>query len=281
MSSIVDSLTQIYVFVADYFVLHPAEADWRRSNNDQPGFTDAEVITIGLIQGCLGVATLKQTYELIAQNYRDCFPKLCSYPRWIARLHALQPLIGRLVVAALAHHRMPARVYLMDTKPIPVCKPIRHGRVRLLRDDGAYFGKNSVGWYVGFKIHVLMHKNGGILSIVLTGANPSDKDVEINLLLASAVEGGLALADCGYRNGELRQVLKACLGLGLLTPADVPRQHRLFLSQERERIETVFSQLWSRFIDRVFSRSWLGLWNSVLLKIAHYNLCLAGILAQA
>lgn len=281
MSSIVDSLTQIYVFVADYMLAHPEEAGWRQSHNAQPDFTDAEVITIGLIQGSLGVATLKQTYELIAANHRDCFPRLCSYPRWIARLHALQPLCGRLVVAALAKHRMPARVYLMDTKPIPVCKPIRHGRVRLLRDEGAYFGKNSVGWYFGFKIHVLMHKDGGIFSVLLTSANRSDKEVEINLLLASAVEGGLALADRGYHNRELRQELKERLGLGLLTPADVPPAHRLFLSQERERIETVFSQLWSHFVDRVYSRSWLGLWNTVLLKIAHYNLHLAGILTEA
>jgi len=262
MSSIVDSLTQIYVFAADYLGAHPAEAGWRHSHNAELDFTDAEVIPIGLIQGGLGVATLKQTYELIAANHRDCFPRLCSYPRWIARLHALQPLIGRLVVAALARHRMPTRVYVMDTKPIPVCKPIRHGRVRLLREDGAYFGKNSVGWYFGFKIHVLMHKNGGILSVLLTSANHSGKDVEINLLLASAVEGGLALADRGYRNSELGQELTERLGLGLLTPADVPPPHRLFLSQERERIETVFSQLWAHFMDRVFSRSWLGLWNT-------------------
>ena len=31
-------------------------------------------------------------------------------------------------------------------KPIPLCKPIRHGRVRLLRDEGAYFGKSTTGW---------------------------------------------------------------------------------------------------------------------------------------
>jgi hypothetical protein len=46
----------------------------------------------------------------------------------------------------------------------------------------------------------------------------------------------------------------------------------------RERIETVFSGLWARFIDRVFSRSWEGLWSTLKLKMLHYNLCLAGIL---
>jgi len=46
----------------------------------------------------------------------------------------------------------------------------------------------------------------------------------------------------------------------------------------RERIETVFSCLWQRFVDRVFSRSWEGLWSAVKVKMLHYNLCRAGIL---
>lgn len=277
MSSIVDCLTEVYVFVADYLVAPPRLAAWRRSHNDEPDFTDAEVITIGLMQGCVGCATLKQTYQFIADNHADGFPLLCTYPRFLARLHDLQPIVGHLVVAALSKHRMRGRVYILDTKPIPLCKPVRHGRVRLLREEGAYFGKNRVGWYFGFKIPVLMHKEGGILHVIFTPANVSDKDIDIVTLLASGVTGGLALGDLGYKSKPLRQALKE-IGTGLLTPAEVPERHRLFLRQKRERIETAFSQLWSRFIDRVLSRSWRGLWNTILLKMLHYNLCQANIL---
>lgn len=273
------ALLVVYVFVSETLQEHPEWADWRCSNNDAPDFTDAEVLTIGLMQGCLGCATLKQTYLHMAHNYGKAFPKLCSYPRFIARLHALRELTGRLVVAALSDHKMPARAYILDSKPIPVCKPVRHGRVRLLRGEGAYFGKNSVGWFFGFKIHVLMHKNGGILNVLFTPANVSDKDQDLVVLLCSAVEGGLALADLGYRSKPLRKALKE-IGMGLLTPADVENQRlRLFLRQKREKIETTFSTLWNAFVDRVFSRSWNGLWNTILLKILHYNLGQAGILA--
>jgi DDE family transposase len=275
-----DALLVTYVFVADFLKKHPKMAQWRASNNDEPDFTDAEVIAIALMQGSLGTACLKKTFQHIAANHADAFPKLCSYQRWIARLHALSPIVGALIRAALSQHRMRGRVYILDSKPIPLCKPVRHGRVRLLSEDGAYFGKNSVGWYFGFKIHVLMHKNGGILNVILTPANTSDKDQDIVFLLASAVEGGLSLADLGYRSKDLRALLKESLGMGLLTPADVPEKHRWFLSHLRERIETTFSELWNRFIDRVFSRSWQGLWNTILLKILHYNLCQANILAQ-
>lgn len=58
----------------------------------------------------------------------------------------------------------------------------------------------------------------------------------------------------------------------------VPKCLKLYLSQERERIETAFSNLWDRFIDRVKSRSWAGLRNTILLKILHNNLCQAQIL---
>jgi transposase len=273
-----EALLSVYVFVTDTFACHPSWENWRRSNNHEPAFTDAEVLTIALMQGCLGCATLKQTYLYVAYNHRQAFPKLCTYPRFIARLHALQEIVGHLIAEALAHHKMPARLYVVDSKPIPGCKPIRHGRVRLLREDGAYFGKNSVGWYFGFKIHVLMHKDGAILNVVLTPANVSDKDETIVTLLCSAVNGGLALGDLGYRSKPLRQALQE-VGMGLLTPADVPQKQRLFLRQKRERIETAFSQLWEQFIDRVKSRSWNGLWNTILLKVLHYNLGQANILA--
>jgi hypothetical protein len=37
---------------------------------------------------------------------------------------------------------------------LPVCHRLRHGRVRLLREDGAYGGKTSKGWFFGFKLHL-------------------------------------------------------------------------------------------------------------------------------
>lgn len=65
----------------------------------------------------------------------------------------------------------------------------------------------------------------------------------------------------------------------VLTHADAP-QSKYLLTQVRQAIETSFSQLWYRFMDRIFSRSWRGLWNTVQLKILHYNLCHAEILSQ-
>src|SRR3954465_11697445 len=54
---------------------------------------------------------------------------------------------------------------------------------------------------------------------------------------------------------------------------------RPLLAHVRQAVETSFSQLWYKFLDRVFSRSWRGLWNTVQLKFLHYNLRHAGVLS--
>ena len=69
MPSIIDQMTEIYCFVDDFLKVHIGLAGWRRSPNPKPPFADAEVITIGLMQSFLGVASLKQTYDLIADNF--------------------------------------------------------------------------------------------------------------------------------------------------------------------------------------------------------------------
>jgi transposase len=276
MTSIEHQMTQIYCFVDDYLKAHPRRAQWRRSPNAAPSLTDAEVITIALLQGSFGCATLKQTYLLVAHNYARAFPSLCSYQQWIARLHRLTSLVGQLVEAARHSDWSETTLYLMDAKPIPVCKPVRHGRVRLLREEGAYFGKGTTGWFFGFKLHVMTTQRGEIRGALLTPANTNERDVAG--ALSWAVDGGIVLCDGGYRSAPLALLLAEEAELLMITPQE-SGERRALISSLRERVETTFSQLWNRFIDRIFSRSWHGLWNTIKLKMLHYNLCRAGVLS--
>jgi transposase len=278
MASIVDQMTAVSVFVDDYFRTHPQATQWRRANHCRPVFSDAEVSPIGLLEGCLGVATLKQTYRFVAHNLRDAFPHLPTYPQWLARLHALSGVVGQLLQRAGTQTPLGERIYLLDSKPIPVCKPIRHGRVRLLREEGAAFGKTSVGWFFGFKLHLLVHACGAILAAVLTPGNWADQDAAE--ALAQSVAGGIGLADLGYQGEALFHRIVEEADLCLVTPAAVAKGSplRALISSVRERVETTFSALWSRFVDRVRSRSWEGLWSKLKLTMLHYNLCLAEII---
>ena len=199
MSSIVDQLTTLYVFVDDTLLTCTALTRWRQSPHAAPAFAYAEVLTLALLQGCLGVASLKQTYRLVDQNYRSAFPRLCSYRQWIARLHALPVHLSTLLRATTQIAANAPAFYLIDAKPLPVCHRLRHGRVRLLREDGAYWGKTSKGWFFGFKLHLLRHIDGRIVNLVLTPGNWDDRAPVLTLL--EGVDGGVTLGDLGYDTG--------------------------------------------------------------------------------
>src|SRR4030095_13875099 len=120
-------MTALYCFVDEFLQTHPAVAQWRHSPYARPQFSDAEVLTIALLQGVFEVATLKQTYRLVAQNWPTAFPYRSSYKQWLPRWPHLLPQVGRLWAATCPPPWQAARLYLLDSKPIPLCLPIRHG----------------------------------------------------------------------------------------------------------------------------------------------------------
>jgi transposase len=271
MPSIEYKMTEVYCFVSDVLAARPDLANWRRSPNAHPAFTDAEVITIAVVQSCYQVPTLKRTYELVADNHAAAFPHLCSYKQFIARLNRLGEIIGHLVSLCCIAGWL--RLYLLDSKPLPVCKQVRTGRVRLLREEGAYWGKSSAGWYFGFKLHAIVDRRGQIWWAILTPGNVQDRDVAA--LLASALDGGLGLGDHGYRSQTHQEEVAEATDLLLLTPKDAGAAKTL-VSTLRQRVETVFSQLWHQFIDRIYSRSWTGLWTAARLKMLFHNMATNG-----
>jgi hypothetical protein len=145
VSSLLDQLTALYVLIDDFLTARPELAHGRQPPHHAPAFSDSEVLTLALFPGGLGVASWQQTYRLLAANYRSGFPPLCSDPPWIARLQALSTQISALLAVTTQVPAASPTFYLSDAKPIPVCQPVRHGRVRLRREEGAWFGKTSQG----------------------------------------------------------------------------------------------------------------------------------------
>ena len=215
---------------------------------------------------------------MICDNIGFAFPRLPGYKQWVRRLHALASLAGRLVEAAFVLVALSSvRLYLLDAKPVPVCKPIRHGRVRLMREDGAYFGKTSAGWFFGFKLHVIADVSGAVLAAALTPGNWDDRPVAP--ALGAQTAGGIALGDTGYSGAAFFERMLDQSGVAVVTPRDAAwgSDEQRTLSGVRERVETTLRQLWDRFCDRVYARSWEGLWSVTLLKLVHLNLCYAGV----
>lgn len=95
--------------------------------------------------------------------------------------------------------------------------------------------------------------------------------------LALSVDGAVALGDLGSVSAPLAEVLADEAKMLLITPKDGGRLHeqrRALISSLRERVETLFSKLWSASVGRVLSRSWHGLWNIIKLKLLYLQLAL-------
>jgi hypothetical protein len=136
--------------------------------------------------------------------------------------------------------------------------------------------QNQPGGVFGFTLPLLRHLDGRGLNIVLTPGNGAARVPA--LALVQGMDGGVTLGDGGYRSLEWAAALAEDANRVLITRDQAPA-HRFVLSQVRQQGETTFSQLWRKFVERVFSRSWTGLWNTLQLKVLYYNLRHAGVLS--
>ena len=278
MNSIKDQLVLLYCTVDDLLKRQARGGQWRESNN-KPRFTDSEVLTIALMQSYFRTDTLKRAYLLVRANDPTAFRELPSYKQWLHRLHRLAAQTGEMIFSVpLKIEDFAEEIYLIDSYPVRLCEAIRHGRVNLLRDQGAYFGKSSTGWFFGFKLHVVTTLNGKIIAAVMTNGNVGDRE-GARLLAGYLEENSLCLADLGYRGDSFQLEMFEEEGVLFLTRQDIAEAELKKLhSKLRNRVETTFSELWRRYTDRVYSRSWLGLWNTLLLKIFECKLCQTNIL---
>jgi transposase len=210
--------------------------------------------------------------EHVLPHLHSEFPDLVSYTRFVDFIpSALLPLCAYFLQTCLGDC---TGVSFIDSTSLDVCLNQRIASHKVFAGL-ATRGKTSAGWFFGFKLHAIIDMDGRILQALLLPANIQDRHAAE--ALAEMVDGGIGLGDHGYLGADFKDELAEATGLLMVTPKDAG-QRRALISTIREKVETVFSQLWARFIDRIHSRSWLGLWNTVKLKLLHYNLVTAGLL---
>ena len=103
-------------------------------------------------------------------------------------------------------------------------------------------GKGTMGWFYGFKLHLIMNDEGGLLAVKVTEGNVDDRKPVLDNVTGSLY------ADKGYVSANLKEQL-AEQGIDFVTGqrSNLKRQHisawdRGMLSK-RFIIETVFDQL--------------------------------------
>ena len=135
-------------------------------------------------------------------------------------------------------------IYFIDSTSISVCKNQRIKKHKVF-EGLAQRGKTSMGWFFGFKLHLIINERGELINIQITKGNISDiKPVE---KLSNELQG-MMFGDKGYLSKELKEKLHL-RGLNLVTKIRrdmknflIPKQISYFL-QKRGIIETVIGYL--------------------------------------
>jgi hypothetical protein len=179
--------------------------------------------------------------EHVMVHLRSEFPGLVSYHRFVELMpSALIPLCAYL------HSRLAASTGLafIDSTPLPVCHNRRIPRHKVFAGFAAR-GKTSMGWFYGFKLHLIVDDRGRLLTFYLTPGNVDDRKPVPHM--AKKLWGKL-FADKGYISQPLFEQLFN-QGLQLITPIRRNMHNRLMplmdklLLRKRSIIETINDQL--------------------------------------
>ena len=157
--------------------------------------SDAEMITILVLFHSNTFRNFKHFYLFyVCRELKEEFPHLLSYTRFVERMPRVA--IPLLLFLKLALMRECTGITFIDSTHIPVCENKREYSNRVFKGY-AHKGKSTMGWYYGFKLHLLCNERGELLNFVLTKANVDDRNPEVFNNLTKDLFGKL-YADKAY-----------------------------------------------------------------------------------
>ncbi len=179
--------------------------------------------------------------EHVCQHLRAEFPHLVSYQRFVDLIpRALLPLCCYL------HYRrgVCTGISFIDATRLEVCHPKRIKRNQVFAEV-AKLGKSSMGWFFGFKLHLVVNDRGDLLAFTVTPGNMDDRQPVPDLCQGL---WGKLFGDKGYISQALFEQLYE-QGLQLITSLRKNMKNRLvpmldkILLRKRSVIETIIDQL--------------------------------------
>ena len=203
----------------------------------------SEMMTILILFQQSHYRTFKAYYtEYVQRHLSSEFPTLVSYQRFVELMPTLLvPLVAYL-------HTQLGRctgISFIDSTKLAVCHNARIHQHRVFAGRAAR-GKTSVGWFYGFKLHLVVNDEGDLLAFCLTRGNVDDRRPVPKL--AHNLFGSL-YGDKGYLSQPLAEQLLVTQGLRLITKLRKKMHNRLLLLSDklllrkRAIIETINDQL--------------------------------------
>ena len=240
--------TELFVSVDDFYNIFRTEyqrrllADQIRRRQRDGRLCISEIMTIVITFQTSNYRTFKHFYLHLLAHHRHDFPGLVTYRRFVKLIpQAMMPLFAYLITRCLGPV---TGISFVDSTAIKVCHNKRIKRNRVF-DGLAQIGKSTMGWFYGFKLHLVINERGDLLAFALTPGNIDDrKPVES---MSQRLWGKL-FGDKGYISQKLFNHLYE-RGIKLITNTRKNMKNKLITLEEkillrkRSLIETVNDQL--------------------------------------
>jgi Transposase DDE domain len=202
----------------------------------------SEVMTILVWFHASHYRTFKHFYlGSVLPEKRAEFPALPSYTRFVELIPmTLLPLCAYLQT----RKGQPTGLQFIDSLPIRVCHNRRISSHKVFAGL-AQRGKGSMGWFYGFKLHLVINDRGEVLGLTLTPGNTDDRRPVAKLVRQL---WGKLFGDRGYLGQELFEQLWT-EGVQLITKLKRNMKNKLMpvldklLLRKRALIECVNDQL--------------------------------------
>lgn len=202
----------------------------------------SEIMTIMILFHQKNYRTFKHFYtSYVALFLKKEFPNLLSYNRFVEqKKRVAMPLFFFM----LSLSKKQTGIYFVDSTTIKVCN-IKREKQHKVFAGLAKKSKSTMGWYFGFKLHILINSCGEIMAIKFTQSTVDDRPPVLDL--TKGLYGKL-IADKGYVSAKLKLDLFE-KGIELITKVKKNMKTQILdafdkaLLRKRAVVETVIDQL--------------------------------------
>ena len=234
----------------------------------------SEILTIAIWFHSSNHKTFKHYYTDYVRAYLGAdFPGLVSYGRFVELMSGTSIALHAFLVSLLGS---PSRANFIDSTKVVVCDNHRIRRNKVFRGIAAR-GKSSMGWFYGFKLHLVVNERGELTSLMLTPGNVADNNTKLGAKLCKQLHGKL-YGDRGYISKDLFETLWQ-QGVQLVTGIRKNMKNKLLplwdklMLRKRNLIETINDQLKnSNQIEHTRHRSPRNFLTNLLAGLVAYQL---------
>jgi len=237
--------TRLYVTIDDLLIDHPEWAPERPAVGISPKLTDAELITLAVIQALLGFTSEARFIRHAKAHLTSWFPYIPERPGYNKRLRHAGELFHHILVALTrACPSATDDLWLVDSTPVE-CGRSRDTTKRSDLAGYAEYGycASHSRYFWGLRLHLVTTPSGLPLAFALTGAKADERDTCLDMIAFAGLDttGVTLIADKGYRRQSFEDELNAA-GITLIRPnlkSEKTRPGRPALKAFRQTIESV------------------------------------------